>query len=298
VYDQQKLCTFQPTFCRLEWSFVFSLFSLLYTSFIYLHLLLLALHLSLSSISPHFHFLSNSLSIGRGYFSPTSMVDAYGRGLPSRGRDLSPTVKFTILLGDYLRKQYQGRFYSKATNLRATLTAAYDRHLNPSPPSEGSLRSVGPFVDALVMPTTPFPAPKLPKELLNSSSSSSSESKGALSIPLLEYHVSALNMITNTAPFDVTGHPAITVDCRPTEKKVQDWCTTLLLRCFRFLLLSLLSLLYLSPSSCSLLLLPKALTLFLYLSKLPVGLMIVGRHWEDETVLRIAYAHEKLRKAR
>merc|ERR1711976_101134 len=31
---------------------------------------------------------------------------------------------------------------------------------------------------------------------------------------------------------------------------------------------------------------------------LPVGMMVVGRHWEDATVLRVAHAFEKLRDAK
>jgi len=50
-------------------------------------------------------------------------------------------------------------------------------------------------------------------------------------------------MISNTCPFDVTGHPAATV-----------------------------------PAGMS--------------SGLPVGMMLIGRHWEDGTVLRAADAFQ------
>jgi len=55
----------------------------------------------------------------------------------------------------------------------------------------------------------------------------------------------ALEMITNTAPFDVSGHPAMNVPCARSEG-------------------------------------------------LPVGLMLVGRHWEDAAVLRAAHVFEQL----
>ena len=55
----------------------------------------------------------------------------------------------------------------------------------------------------------------------------------------------ALEMIPNTAPFDVSGHPAMNVPCARSEG-------------------------------------------------LPVGLMLVGRQWEDATVLRAAHAFEQL----
>lgn len=50
-------------------------------------------------------------------------------------------------------------------------------------------------------------------------------------------------MIYNTAPFNVTGHPAMNVPCGKSEG-------------------------------------------------LPVGMMIVGRHGEDDTVLRVAHAFQ------
>jgi amidase len=52
--------------------------------------------------------------------------------------------------------------------------------------------------------------------------------------------------VTNTAPFDVTGHPALSVPCQPG-------------------------------------------------GSLPIGMMIVGRHFADRTVLRVAAAVEALR---
>lgn len=57
----------------------------------------------------------------------------------------------------------------------------------------------------------------------------------------------AFEMIPNTTPFDVTGHPAINVPCGMSEG-------------------------------------------------LPVGMMLIGRYGEDETVLRAAHAFEMLSK--
>jgi amidase len=84
-------------------------------------------------------------------------------------------------------------------------------------------------VDLLVMPTLPLKATKLPP------ANASRE----------EYVARALEMIANTAPFDVTGHPACTVPCGMS-------------------------------------------------SGLPIGMMLIGRHWEDGTVLRTADAYQKL----
>ena len=59
------------------------------------------------------------------------------------------------------------------------------------------------------------------------------------------YVARALEMLSNTCPFDVTGHPAVTV-----------------------------------PAGMSV--------------GLPVGMMLIGRHWEDGTVLRAADAFQKI----
>ena len=51
--------------------------------------------------------------------------------------------------------------------------------------------------DLLAMPTIPFPATKIP----------------APDCSREEYVDAALNMQQNTCPFDVSGHPALTVPC-------------------------------------------------------------------------------------
>src|SRR5215831_11718745 len=76
---------------------------------------------------------------------------------------------------------YQGHYYAKAQNLARTLRAAYDEALKG--------------VDLLLMPTLPLKATVLPPP------DASRE----------VYVARALEMISNTCPFDVTGHPAVTV---------------------------------------------------------------------------------------
>ena len=78
------------------------------------------------------------------------------------------------------------------------------------------------------MPTLPLKATKIP----------------APDASREEYVARALEMIGNTAPFDVTGHPAITVPCAVSQG-------------------------------------------------LPVGMMLVGRTGEDDTVLRAADAFQR-----
>jgi len=113
----------------------------------------------------------------------TPLLDFYARSRRTRANDLSETVKLVVLLGQYMQDNYHGRYYAKAQNLARVLRAAYDE----------ALRSV----DLLIMPTTPMKATVIPP------ADASRE----------EYVARALEMIPNTSPFDVTGHPAMNVPC-------------------------------------------------------------------------------------
>ncbi len=106
-----------------------------------------------------------------------------------------------------------GRHYAMARGLESRLAAAYDTALEN--------------YDVLVMPTLPITASKLP----------------AADAELADTLGRALEMLANTAPFDVTGHPACSV--------------------------------------------PAGLA-----DGLPVGLMVIGRKYDDATVLRVAHALE------
>jgi amidase len=150
----------------------------------------------------------------KGYYN-TSLLDAFARGRCSRANDLSETTKLVLLLGQYMQDRYHGRYYAKAQNLARALRAAYDQALRE--------------VDVLVMPTLPMKATKLP----------------APDASRAEYIARALEMIPNTCPFDVTGHPALTVPCATS-------------------------------------------------GGLPIGMMLIGRHWEDATLLRAGHAFEQL----
>lgn len=117
-----------------------------------------------------------------GHYS-TSLLDAFGRGRLTRADDLSETVKLTMLLGEHMRKSYHGRYYAKAQNIARNLKAAYDDALEET--------------DLLLMPTLPLKATKLP----------------AADAPPEERVARSLEMLPNTAPFDVSGHPAMNVPC-------------------------------------------------------------------------------------
>ncbi len=118
----------------------------------------------------------------KGHYT-TSLLDAFARGRLTRANDLSETVKLVMLLGRYMQDHYHGRYYAKAQNLARSLTAAYDAALRDC--------------DLLVMPTLPLKATRLPP------AGASRE----------EYTERALEMLPNTCPFDVTGHPAMNVPC-------------------------------------------------------------------------------------
>jgi len=149
----------------------------------------------------------------KGHYT-TSLLDVYAKGWQSRADDLSETTKLVVMLGQYMQDNYHGRYYAKAQNIARSLRGAYDEALQQA--------------DLLVMPTLPMKATPIP------SPTASRE----------EYVARALEMIPNTCPFDVTGHPALTVPCGMS-------------------------------------------------GGLPVGMMLVGRHWEDGTVLRAGHAFEQ-----
>ncbi len=149
----------------------------------------------------------------KGLYDP-ELIAHYGRQWRERGSDFSETVKLVLLTGRHAIDSEHGRHYAMARNLAYELTAAYDDALQR--------------FDVLVMPTLPLAATEIPAE----------------DVPRAEYIARALEMIRNTAPFDVTGHPATSV--------------------------------------------PAGLV-----NGLPAGLMIIGKHFEDATPLRVAHAYER-----
>lgn len=149
----------------------------------------------------------------KGHYT-TSLLDSFARGWHERVNDLSETTKLVLLLGEYLQQRYHGHFYAKAQNLSRSLHAAYDAVLREH--------------DVLLMPTLPMKATLIP----------------ARDCSREEYVGRALEMLPNTAPFDVTGHPAMNVPCALADG-------------------------------------------------LPVGMMLVGRPFDESTVLRVSQAFEQ-----
>src|SRR3954471_1752797 len=116
-----------------------------------------------------------------------------------------------------MSERYNHHYYAKAQNLGRRLRAAYAEALERC--------------DVLVLPTTAMKAQPIP-------------TSGAL----LEILGGALGNPHNTAAFDVTGNPALSVPCGTSDG-------------------------------------------------LPIGMMIVGRHFDDATVLRAGHAYQRLRGA-
>jgi amidase len=112
----------------------------------------------------------------------TSLLDAHANWR-ARANQLSRTLKISMLAGEYFLRQYRGHFYAKSQNLGRLLRKTYDQALSRH--------------DLLLMPTTPMKATPLPPQ----------------DAPLALYCRRGFEMLPNTAPFDVTGHPGMNVPC-------------------------------------------------------------------------------------
>jgi amidase len=143
----------------------------------------------------------------------TSLLDAHS-AWRSRADELSPSLKVSMMAGEYFIKNYRGHFYAKAQNLSRVLAKAYDDALSR--------------YDLLLWPTLPMKATPLPPA--NAS--------------LKLYVQRALEMLGNTCPLDVTGHPAMSVPCGMSNG-------------------------------------------------LPIGMQLVGKHWDESTIYRAAHAFEQ-----
>ncbi|MCZ7661779.1 MAG: amidase [Thermoleophilia bacterium] len=112
----------------------------------------------------------------------TSLMDHH-RGWRHRADELSASTKRFLLLGTYINQHYGTRYYGKAMNISRSVRAAYDAVLAQ--------------FDLLLMPTTPMKATPLP----------------APDAPLEEYLRRADEPATNTMPFNLTHHPALSLPC-------------------------------------------------------------------------------------
>ncbi|WP_027929238.1 amidase [Amycolatopsis thermoflava] len=148
-------------------------------------------------------------------FYDPELITHFARQRGSHAAQLSSTVKLVGLSGRYTFEVGGGKYYAMARHLARELRDAYDAALSRH--------------DVLIMPTLPYTAKEIPPA----------------DVSLGEYLHTALSMVGNCAPFDVTGHPACSV--------------------------------------------PAGLV-----AGLPAGLMIIGRRFDDATVLRVAHTHEQV----
>jgi amidase len=123
----------------------------------------------------------NGLATGMDRRHAVSLIDAFARGRMARPDDLPDQIKFGMLIGQYMREAYNGRYYAKARNLTAALRAAYDEALTKC--------------DLLAMPSTPMKSIPVPGY------GNSDELRAAFAVA------------DNTCQFDLTGHPAISLPC-------------------------------------------------------------------------------------
>ena len=112
----------------------------------------------------------------------TSLLDAHANWR-ARANELSRTLKISMFAGEYFMRNYRGHFYAKAQNLSRVLAKSYDDALAR--------------FDLLLMPTLPMKATPIPPA----------------NAPLALWCQRGFEMLANTCPFDVTGHPAMSVPC-------------------------------------------------------------------------------------
>jgi amidase len=131
-----------------------------------------------------YHVMFKSASLGR-HVEGVYNVSLAGRlaSLRDRANELPDTVKLGMLLGAYTDEAYQGYFYFKAQNLRRRLRAAYDAALAQN--------------DLILMPTTRMMASAIP----------------APDAPMEAIMQHSWEQIGNTCPFNITGHPSISIPC-------------------------------------------------------------------------------------
>lgn len=114
---------------------------------------------------------------------PRRLMEALGVARAKHSNDMSDMMKELALLGEYLTDRFHGSYYAKAQNFAPQLTAAYAKAFET--------------YDLLVMPSTPMTATPLPGDDV------STEER-------FDY---LLNMVNNTSPACVTGHPSLSLPC-------------------------------------------------------------------------------------
>lgn len=117
----------------------------------------------------------------KGLYS-TTLLDAHS-AWKTRADDLSDSLKLSMLVAEYSISRYRGRYYAKGQNLSRQLRDEHDRLLRD--------------YDILLMPTVPMKSTPIPPA----------------DAPLALYVQRALELLPNTCPTNLTGHPSISIPC-------------------------------------------------------------------------------------
>jgi amidase len=155
----------------------------------------------------------NGAGIGHEGLYVTSLLD-HAMGWRKRADEFADTLKIASIFSKYTLDRYGGHFYAKAQNLRRRVRAGYDAVLATH--------------DLLLSPTVAMKATPIP-----------AKDAGPQEITRRSWEPTR-----NTCPFNVTGHPAISLPCGMEDGR-------------------------------------------------PIGLMLVGRPYAEETIYRAAEAFER-----
>ncbi|XP_065676158.1 amidase-like isoform X1 [Hydra vulgaris] len=144
-----------------------------------------------------------------------SLVKKMKEGYSQHLSQISHNVKSVILLSNYIKEKFGPYYYAKASSLIAHMQQLYNNILQEN--------------DVIIMPTLTNLPCKLPLK----------------DTPIKERMIKSEDMTKNTAIFDGTGHPALSLNCG-------------------------------------------------FVGDLPVGLMVVGKHFDEVSVLNAAAIFEAI----
>jgi amidase len=119
-----------------------------------------------------------------------SFADYFGKARRLGSDHFPPSIKLTMIMGKYLRRNYFNTYFAKAQNLRNHFRAQLDQLLSR--------------FDLLVTPTIPIRAFELLTETITDS----------------EWTERAIANVHNTCPLNISGHPAIAVPCGVDKNKL------------------------------------------------------------------------------
>jgi amidase len=131
-------------------------------------------------------FDGNGIASGANGLYSTTLTDRF-RIWKDRANEFPDTVKVFMLLGRAMADMHGGKIWAKSLNLRRNLRERYTAFMAN--------------YDILLMPTTPMTAPELP----------------APDAPREIVLHKAWEMLANTAPYNATGMPSLTLPCGLAE---------------------------------------------------------------------------------